>query len=250
MKKSNLYNNSQKINVFSDTDILVRKFSLKFKNDSDKVFNENRKYFVALSGGQTPKKLFKYLAENYIDKIHWSNVHFFWGDERCVQLDNSESNYGEADRLLFSKINIPKENIHPVICDGNSETARKKYEEEIKSNLFKKNDKLVFDLIILGVGEDGHTASIFPNQLNFISSTNICEIAHHPQSNQERITLTGPVIMHAKKIVFLVTGESKSEIVCKILRKCVGYDKLPAALIKPESGIVEWYLDREAAKKL
>jgi len=132
MKKSEDYNNSQKINVFSNTDILVREFSLKFKIDSDKAFNENRKYFVALSGGQTPKKLFKYLAEKYTDRIHWSNIHFFWGDERCIQPDSSESNYGEADRLLFSKINIPKENIHPVICDGSSETARQKYEKEIK----------------------------------------------------------------------------------------------------------------------
>ena len=250
MKNSEVYTSSKKINIFNDADILVREFSIQFKIDTDKAFNEGKKYFVALSGGHTPKKLFKYLAENYTGKIHWSNIHFFWGDERCVPSKSPDSNYGEAERLLFSKIKIPDKNIHPVICSDSSKIARKKYEEEIRLNLLRMNEKTEFDLILLGVGTDGHTASIFPNQLEFIRSSNICEIAYHPQSNQERITLTGTVIMQAKKIVFLVTGKKKSEIITKILRQCEGCNKLPAALIKPEKGIIEWYLDKEAASKL
>lgn len=204
------------------------------------------KISIALSGGSTPKVLFRHLAQYYVDKIDWTKVHFFWGDERCVPSDHEESNFHTTATLLLQYIDIPEENIHPVIGEGIPDFEAIRYGEEIVSSLELKNDLPVFDLIILGMGADGHTASIFPHQMKLLSSKEICAVAEHPESGQKRITLTGPVINQAKEIAFLVTGNSKAEKINEILSRERNWADYPAAHIQPTNGKLIWFLDKAA----
>ena len=238
---------SYKIDVSKNIDELSEKIAKFLQNGADAAEN----YFtVALSGGSTPKAIFRYLARNYKDKILWSKIKFFWGDERCVPADHPDCNYLMTKENLFDKIEIPAENIFAV--DGNNkptdETVR--YSKIIKENVVEKNGFPMFDLILLGLGEDGHTASIFPDQMNLLNSENICEAAQHPALCQKRITLTGKVINNAAKIVFLVTGKSKAEIASTIISKKNGFDKFPAAHINPINGKLIWMLDEAAGRLL
>jgi 6-phosphogluconolactonase len=209
-----------------------------------------KNFFWALSGGNTPKLLFEELKINFKDKIDWSYVHLFWGDERCVSYESTESNYGEAKRLFLDQIDIPKENIHPVFGDRDSVSEAERYSDEIKSIVPLLNDLPNFDLIILGIGEDGHTASIFPNQMHMMKSDKICEVAIHPVSAQKRITITGKTINNSKIIVFLVTGEKKSKILSEIINKNNKNKNHPAAQIIPKFGNLYYFLDKESSKNL
>ena len=162
------------------------------------------KYTIALSGGSTPKILFRILAEDFKDKIAWQKVHFFWGDDRIVPVSSPESNYGEAKRILFDNISVPLENIHPIDGLIPPEIEAERYSEKIREIIPLKNGLPNFSLMLLGLGEDGHTASLFPNQMHILNSDKICEPAWHPESNQPRVTMTGKVINNSQKIIFLV----------------------------------------------
>ncbi|MDP3583273.1 MAG: 6-phosphogluconolactonase, partial [Ignavibacteria bacterium] len=139
-------------------------------------------YFtVALSGGSTPKAIFKYLATNYKDKIVWNKIKFFWGDERCVPADHPDSNYLMTKENLFDEIEIPAENIFMIDGENIPADEAVRYSSIIKENVVLKDSFPKFNLILLGLGEDGHTASIFPNQIELLNSKNICEVAQHPE---------------------------------------------------------------------
>ncbi len=212
--------------------------------------SENEETFIAVSGGSTPKSLFNTLADEYSEKINWENIHFFWVDERCVPPEDQDSNYGMTKKFLFDKIEIPQENIHRIRGENIPEKEVVRYTAEIDEFLKFENTLPRFDLIILGIGTDGHTASIFPNQIGLIDSENVCSVTVHPVTEQKRITLTGKVLNNAAHIIFMVTGEDKSKIVAEILKKKSGYEKYPSAHINPLDGVNEWYLDSEAAKLL
>jgi len=206
------------------------------------------KFDIVLSGGNTPKFVFQTLAKDYNSKIDWSKVHLYWADERCVPPCDDESNYGMTKKFLLDFINIPAENIHRINGENKPEKEAKRYAEEIKTNVKLKNEIPCFDFVMLGLGEDGHTASIFQNQINLIQSEKVCEVATHPVSGQKRITLSGSVINNAKEIIFLVTGESKSEILKKML---IDKNKtLPAAFIQPVTGSLKYFVDEAAARLL
>ena len=197
---------------------------------------------VCLSGGSTPKLLFKTLAKDHAD-IDWSPLHFFWGDERCVPADSGESNYGEADRLFLRDANIPAENIHAVNTSLAPGSAADDYQRQIEAVVAKDSaGKPAFDLMVLGMGDDGHTASIFPHQMELLTSDKTCEVATHPDSGQKRITITGNVINAAKQIHFLVTGTSKEGVVKEIFSKTENYNSYPASHIKN----AKWWLDEAA----
>jgi len=206
-------------------------------------------YTIALSGGSTPKLLFEILATNFKEVISWEHLHVYWGDERCVPPGDSESNYGVANDILFSRLHH-KPDIHRIIGENEPAEEAERYSEEIKSNLGISNGLPQFDLIILGMGDDGHTASIFPDQMALINSSKICEVAKHPISGQKRITLTGPVINNAKQVVFLVTGESKANRIREIHYKEQNSNQYPAAHINAGDGQLIWFLDEAAAKYL
>jgi 6-phosphogluconolactonase len=213
------------------------------------VDKKNGNVFIALSGGSTPKILFALLAEEkYKNKIDWSKVHLFWGDERCVAPEHADSNYKMTHEQLLSKINIPAENIHRVLGENNPEEEAKRYSKEIASLLPKENDLPVFDLVMLGMGDDGHTLSIFPHQMELLESDKICEVATHPASGQKRVTLTGTIANNAKNVAFLVTGKNKAEKILEIFKQQKDWNKYPASYINPSRGSLYWYLDEEAAE--
>jgi 6-phosphogluconolactonase len=203
-------------------------------------------FTIALSGGTTPVLLFKALNENFAESIDWKYVHFFWGDERCVPPDNDESNYGMAQRKFLSSIEIPSGNIHRIRGEDDPENEAARYSIEILSSVRNRDRLPLFDLVILGLGEDGHTASIFPGRTELFDSDKICEVALHPVTGQKRITLTGRVINNADNVTFLVTGKTKAEIVEKMFKKDSSVVNFPASFIVPVYGKLNWYIDRDA----
>jgi 6-phosphogluconolactonase len=240
----------KQVKVF-DTELeLAEKFAEEIFVMSEDYRSEKMRFNIALSGGSTPKTLFTVLADKFAKIISWSNIHFYWGDERCVPFGDYESNYFMTKLSLLDLISIPKENIHRI--KGEFETYREaeRYSDEILSNIRIENGLPSFDLTLLGIGEDGHTASIFPDQLELLESNKIYEVSFHPVSKQKRITLTGKVINNSANIYFLATGESKSKIVSEIILEWGISSSYPAYYIHPVKGEVNWYLDKYAAKLL
>ncbi|MDR2916668.1 MAG: 6-phosphogluconolactonase [Tannerella sp.] len=211
--------------------------------DSDLPDLQNRKINVALSGGSTPKLLFRIMAEEYRD-TDWSKVHFFWVDERMVPWKDAESNFGEFYRTLVSAGVVPETSLFPIRFDEDETFALSETDAAIRANVPFTGGFPRFDLIILGIGEDGHTASIFPDNLKSFNSPEIVEIAVHPQTKQHRITLTGRTINHAENIIFLCTGAGKKSILNEVINK--KNQLLPATHVSPLNGNLTFYLDEEA----
>lgn len=234
------------INIFENNEVLAEAFAIYFAE----WMREKERVAVALSGGSTPKVLFKHWAEQYRNSISWEKIHFFWGDERCVPPDDPDSNYGVAKALFFDRIDIPEENIHRIRGEERPALEAERYGEEIRQWVKCKDGVPVFDLILLGMGEDGHTASIFPGQMELLTNTNICQVAAHPDTGQQRITLTGPVINSAELVTFLVTGSTKASIVREIVTQADSRRRYPAAFIQPEQGELCWFLDQAAAQDI
>ena len=235
-----------KILIFENRQKLVEAFTDHFihlMNSKEGNFN------VALSGGSTPKIWFEELAKNHKDDIDWNKVHFYWGDERCVAPDDEDSNYGMTKKFLLNHINIKEENIHRILGELIPDIAAELYEKELVKTL-PHNSVPIFDLIILGLGDDGHTVSIFPYQIELWDSERYCVVATHPDSGQVRISLTGKVINSALSVAFLVTGDKKADKVMEILHKQEGSNNYPAAHVSPEKSNLFWYLDKPAASHI
>jgi 6-phosphogluconolactonase len=235
------------IKIFPSPYELAREFAGFLVDMFKESEKKKRPVTIALSGGSTPEILFSLLGEQYSKSVSWNYVHFFWGDERCVPQESSESNYGMARRKLFDRLSIPYSNVHRIKGENDPEKEALRYSEEIVLNTVRRDGLPMFDLVILGVGEDGHTASIFPASMNLLFSDRICEHVVHPETGQKRITITGRVINNASTVVFLVTGKQKAEIVKKIIKKDPLANSFPAYNIVPVYGELTWYVDREAA---
>jgi 6-phosphogluconolactonase len=236
------------IRIFNTPFELAGKFAEELVRMTAESANVSFPFTIALSGGSTPELLYSVIGDHFSKAVNWNNVHFFWGDERCVAPGDRDSNFGMAAKSLFSKINIPSENIHRIHgeeADPFDEAAR--YSDEISEFTRKRNGLPAFDLIILGLGEDGHTASIFPSNILLMESDKVCDVVTHPLSGQKRITLTGRIINNAAVVTFLVTGLKKSDIVEKILNKGSASQNFPASMIVPAYGELIWFIDKEAA---
>ncbi|MEL7497043.1 MAG: 6-phosphogluconolactonase [Planctomycetota bacterium] len=209
--------------------------------------------FVSLSGGSTPRRMFELLGTQAKDPaaehVDWSRVHFFWGDERCVAPDDAQSNFGVADQLFFSPANVADTNVHRVLGELDPPQSQRQYDAELKQFVPQTSGLPVFDLMLLGMGDDGHTASIFPDRLDLLTSDQLSEVAIHPTSGQSRITLTGPVIGAAKEIVFLVTGENKASVLASIVDSKPGCETFPTYHIC-QSAEVTFLVDEAAASQL
>lgn len=219
--------------------------------DDMKTYSElDRPVHISLSGGSTPKMLFKLLASApYAESIQWQNLHFWWGDERCVAPDDVESNYGEANALLFSQVALPAQNIHRIRGEDQPEAEALRFAKEMAEVIPCENGTPVFDWILLGVGADGHTASLFPNKTNY-QDENLSVLASHPESGQIRVSKTAKVLEAAKRISYLVLGAGKVEIVNQIHTTPASELPYPAAKIQSKTGETEWYLDSDAAAKI
>ncbi len=197
---------------------------------------------IALSGGSTPRTVYSFLSEFKKPYIPWDGIKFFWGDERCVPPDDAESNYLMAKESLLDKIGIANDQVYRIKGENNPEAEKERYNKIVLSNTSG-----IFDLMFLGLGTDGHTASIFPNQMELFNTEQVCAIAVHPVTGQVRITLTGRIINASKKILFLVTGSEKSQILYDIIYQKGAWNKYPASYVRPIDGKVIWILDRKAA---
>jgi 6-phosphogluconolactonase len=238
------------VKIFQSTDELAREFAGELINMIIESAGKKQNFNIALSGGSTPEIIFTQISENFKKSVSWQNVHFFWGDERCVQPDDAESNFGMAWRKLLGNIEIPTINIHRIKGEDDPETEAVRYSEEILTYTRKRNGIPVFDLVLLGLGEDGHTASIFPGHIDLFKSDKICKVAVHPVTFQKRITLTGRVINNADSVTFLVTGKNKGVIVEKIFKKNLPSINYPASYVVPVYGRLYWFLDKEAGRLL
>ena len=211
---------------------------------------QSERLTIALSGGSTPKILFDLLASEFQDEFDWSKIHLFWGDERCVPPTDSDSNYRMTVEHLLSKIEIPAENIHRVLGENEPQSEAERYSAELMSSLTIANGLPQFDVITLGMGGDGHTASIFPHEMELRTDNRICAIGINPDSGQQRVTLTGPVINNAKAVCFLVTGSGKAEKVDEIFNQDGNYQDYPATHVRPTHGDLKWFLDKSSAVNL
>ncbi|MFQ1023401.1 6-phosphogluconolactonase [Avibacterium paragallinarum] len=228
--------------IFENAQSAVEKIAEELKQYS----LEGRPVHISLSGGSTPKLLFKTLAAApYNQAIQWKNLHFWWGDDRMVAPYDPESNYGEVQKLLFDHIELPAENIHRIRGEAPVEQELTRFQNELAEVV--PNGE--FDWIILGMGADGHTASLFPHQTNF-DDENLAVIAKHPETGQVRISKTAKLLEQAKRITYLVTGAAKAEILKEIQSTPAENLPYPAAKIKAKNGVTEWYLDKDAAKLL
>jgi 6-phosphogluconolactonase len=245
------------IKKFKTAEELAVELAKKLKEEIENKSKLNEKYFLSLSGGSTPKVLFKILAAHPLSKeIKWNHVHLFWGDERCVPPGDVESNFGMTKNFLLDKIEIPEENIHRVIGEAKPEEEAIRYSEEIKNTVSIENGLPRFDCILLGMGEDGHTASLFPEKkLNSVSQ-NICGVAektiskNNGENIQKRISLTRDVICNGENIYFLVTGDKKTKTLSGIIKESPGSNKYPASGIHNINGRSEWWIDEAAASDI
>jgi len=241
---------NRNIKTFSDNPAVANAFAKDFVQLMQSLTTSQSKVTVSLSGGSTPKLLFNVLATEFASAVDWQKIHFFWGDERCVPPTDAESNFGAAESLLLSKIDIATGNIHRVIGESAPEDARDDYSQQITDHVAPdQNGVPSFDVMILGMGSDGHTASIFPHEIELLNSDRVCEVATHPQSGQKRITVTGPVLNASKHVFVFITGKSKAEVLAEIVNQTGNFQSYPTSHIAmpPGSAI---YIDELAGAKL
>ena len=201
---------------------------------------------VALSGGSTPKLMFQILAEQFRDDVPWESIQFFWSDERHVPPDHPESNYRMANEALLSHVAVSANNIHRIHSENpNAADAAAEYEKTIIAVTKQPLPRL--DLIFLGLGTDGHTASIFPGSEVLHETKHIVAAPYVEKFKSHRITMTLPLINNGSSVVFLVSGAEKAEIVREVLE---GENNYPAQAVKPTQGELIWMLDKEAAAHL
>jgi len=231
--------------IYPDLNTLVAAFVCELNRFLQDTRSLGRPVHVALSGGSTPKAVFRQLAlSTWIEE--WEHVHFWWGDERCVPANDPESNYGNSSALFLKPLGFAADRIHPIRGENDPVVEAQRYGKLLRDHLPVENGIPVFDWVWLGLGEDGHTASIFPNQINLWKSDQLCVVAKHPETGQLRVSLTGGVINAARRVAFLVSGESKSEVVNEIVMKEGNYLDYPAFYVSPHSANLEWYLDMDA----
>lgn len=238
------------LQIFADQQATVIAAADHIRDLAMNAIESNDRFTIALSGGSTPKALYKLLATKpYTDQIDWQNVYIFWGDERCVPPDHEDSNYHMAHETLLSRVPIPPDNIFRMQGEIDPSQAAAEYEHQLRT-FFGEDDPPRFDLILLGMGDDGHTASLFPGTAA-IHEQNRWVIAHFVEKlDTWRITLTPVVINAAAQVTFLVIGDKKSEPLKHVLEGDYNPDKFPSQIVKPTHGQLTWLLDQSAAKLL
>ncbi len=205
---------------------------------------------LAVSGGSTPKALFQEIASQHKDQIEWKRIKIFWSDERCVHPDDKDSNYKMTREHLLDEVPLPEANIFRIHGENDPNQEIERYSRVVSQQVIKKNNNYTFDLIMLGLGTDGHTASVFPGNEKLFKSEKLFVVAEHPDTGQQRISMTGKLINHASSIIFLVTGAEKAAILSRVIDDKEKQMRYPASLVQPEDGELTWLVDTEAAKYL
>ena len=247
----------KKLNVFPDSTRLAHATADTFITFGVKAIAAHGRFVVALSGGSTPRKTYSLLAsKEFAAKLAWEYVHIFWGDERCVSPDHPESNFKMARETLLNSIPLPADNIHRIRGESEPKKAARNYERELQSFFITHNKRRgirpgeftpSFDLILLDLGEDGHTASIFPGTAALRARRRWVVANHVEKLDVWRITLTPIIINAASNIFFLISGTKKAERLRQVLKGPYVPKALPAQLIRPYDGKIFWMVDEAAA---
>ncbi len=238
------------IRIFNDFEKLSRHAANIFVEQAARSIAERGRFLVALNGGNTPMHLFQLLATDYRDKVDWSKTHIFWGDERCVPPDDPGSSYGQAQEILLSHVPISDSNIHRVQTELGPVEAAKDYSLTLKSFTSPPLDVPRFDLVYLGMGEDGHTASLFPGSQVQVTESVIPVTAHYQDRPANRVTMTQLVFNQAYTVVFMATSEKKAITLAEVLSDRYNPELYPAQRIDPKNGELIWLVDEDAASKL
>jgi len=239
---------STNIRVHENREKLGYAAAEKFIELANTYIRQNNRFTVALSGGSTPKILFEILAEHFQESVDWGKILFFWSDERFVPPDHIDSNAGMALKYLINPLKINRKNVHLVPTETNPpQQSAALYEKTIRDTFASPADTPKFDLILLGLGDDGHTASLFPATNALQEKQKLVAANWVPKFNTWRITFTFSLLNSAKNIIFMISGENKAIVIEEIMNRSKDH---PAAKVRPVKGELLWMLDREAGKLL
>jgi 6-phosphogluconolactonase len=241
------------VKIFPDARHLSLAAVETFINIANQAVQERGRFIVALAGGSTPQLLYELLAsEPHSERVDWSRTYVFWGDERCVPPDHPDSNYRKARETFLEQVPLPPENIFPIHGEKTPEQAAADYEERLLrffSSLPSDTERgqASFDLVLLGMGDDGHTASLFPGISGLEDQVRWVIANYVDKLGAWRVTLTPALLNRARKILFLVSGAGKSYTLQRVIYGSYQPDRYPAQLIQPDNGELVWLIDESAA---
>jgi 6-phosphogluconolactonase len=238
------------IRIFRDLKEISRSAAAIFAEQSAQAIEERGSFLVVLNGGGTPEGTFRQLATEFRDTVDWSHVHVFWGDERCVPVSDPESSYGQARDLLLRHVPVPGTSIHRIEGELSPADAAKDYAMVLKKLASPPLEWPRFDLVFLGMGEDGHTASLFPGSPADVPEAVLPVTGHYQDRPAERVTLTPRVFNSARRVVFMLAGEKKAATLAEVLSDRYNPELYPAQRIDPKDGKLIWLVDEDAASRL
>ena len=243
------------IRVFPDADSVSRAAAEEFVRRASDAVAARGRFTVALSGGSTPKRLYELLAEPALrSQADWGRVEWFWGDERCVPPDDGDSNYHMAREAMLSRLPIPPGHVHRMEAERpDRDAAARDYQAVIARTFGHDADgpPPAFDLILLGIGPDGHTASLFPHNAALDETARwVVAVRDVPKPPPDRLTLTYPVLNAAYEVLFLVAGADKAGVLAEVLEGPADPKRLPSQGVRPDNGRLVWFVDRAAAARL
>jgi 6-phosphogluconolactonase len=240
----------RQIEVMPDSDAVARRATEMFVQAAKEAIRDRDRFRVALSGGSTPRKTYELIASpEWSAKVQWDKVDFFWGDERYVPAEDKQSNYRLAWETMLSRLPLPPGNVHRVPTEISPPTAAAAaYDREVKASF--GTEEPAFDFIFLGIGTNGHTASLFPHRPT-LHDTSMRVVADNiPEVGMWRISMTAPLLNHGRVLLFIVTESDKAEVLREVLLGPADVERLPAQLIHPHSGRLVWLLDDAAASRI
>jgi 6-phosphogluconolactonase len=237
------------IRIFNDLETLSLAAAEMFVDLANQAIASRGQFSVALSGGNTPRRLYEILANSPLrERIRWESVYVFWGDERCVPADDPRSNFRMARKTLLDHVPVPANQIHPIQGGLSPALAATQYETELQD--FFGDQPPVFDLVLLGLGENAHTASLFPHTSVLDEKEHWVKEVYVVERGMYRVTLTVPLINQAKEVIFLVNGADKALALQSVLEGAYQPHELPAQLIRPNGAHPIWLVDKAASHKL
>jgi 6-phosphogluconolactonase len=238
------------VHVLKDSFEVENEVAQRFAMLAQAAINAKGRFNVALAGGSTPKGAYARLAREFRDRVDWSRVHFYWGDERCVAADDPQSNFSMARRELLDPLEIATEQIHGMDGAAAPESAARRYAEQLRELPLSASEYPIFDLVLLGLGKDGHTASLFPGDVNALENKERRSVVpgFSPEGTRERLTLTFGTINASSHVVFMAVGSDKA---LPLRSALTGKSpETPASLVQPGSRPAEWYVDRAAYSEM
>ena len=238
------------VRIFQDLEQLSRHAAELLVEQAAQAIQERGRFLATLNGGNTPNRLFQLLATEHRDQVDWRKTHVFWGDERCVPATDPGSSYGQAQGIFLMHVPIPENQVHRVQGELAPASAAMEYAQILESFGEDHLDFPRFDLIYLGMGEDGHTASLFPGSPVDVAESVIPVTANYQDRPANRVTMTPRVFNQARIVVFMASGEKKANTLAEVLSDRYNPELYPAQRIDPRDGELIWLVDKDAASKL